>query len=203
MLKEEQYEAKLNISTSDQQLSVISSFHYHRYEPTPYRALDELFKHYQLSPSDHLVDYGCGKGRLNFYTHFHFQNAATGIEMNKQFYQQALLNANSYKMKKAKSSGKIHFECTLAEDYKILPSQNRFYFFNPFTVQIFIKVVNNILLSAEESWRDIELIFYYIDSDYVDFLEKHPCFELKQEIDLSALFKKNQYERFLVYKLVL
>ncbi|WP_080846323.1 SAM-dependent methyltransferase [Cytobacillus gottheilii] len=202
MLTEGQYDQQLNISTLDQELSVIASYHYHRYEPTPYQALDELFKQYELSADDHIVDYGCGKGRLNFYSHHYFQNAATGIEMNKQFYHQALKNKETYKNRSRASAEKIQFECILAEEYKIKASQNRFYFFNPFTVQIFIKVINNILMSAEEYWRDIELIFYYIDNDYVDFLEKNPCFELKKEIDLSSMYKKNQYERFLIYKLV-
>lgn len=199
MLTEKQYDTKLNISTIDDDFSLLTSIHYHRYEPTPYGALDELFAQYDLSSDDHLVDYGCGKGRLNFYVHNRFKTSVTGIEMNKQFFHQALKNWENYKRK---SKENIQFACTLAEEYRILSSQNRFYFFNPFTVQIFMTVINNILISVEAHWRDIELIFYYINDDYVDFLEKHPCFELKQEIDLSSMYKQNQYERFLIYRLV-
>ena len=67
-MNEKKYETLLNIQTSGED-KYHTSAKYHRYEPTPYDVLETLFNHYQLTKNDHIVDFGCGKGRLNFYIH--------------------------------------------------------------------------------------------------------------------------------------
>ena len=57
----------------------------------------------------------------------------------------------NYLKKHKNSEDQIHFQCCLAEEYQINPSDNRFYFFNPFSIQIFMKIINNILISVEKS----------------------------------------------------
>lgn len=200
-MNEQYYDALLNIKTVGEQKGFYDSLHYHRYEPTPYSALEALFQQYELKSSDRVVDFGCGKGRLNFYIH-HFHHAAVvGIEMNEAFYEEAMENRNRY-MKKAKSSkDKIHFHCCLAQEYKIDPRDNRFYFFNPFSVQVFMSVINNILVSAEQVGRNIDIILYYPSEDYIYFLENQTAFELKEEVTLPGLYERNSNERFLVYQL--
>ena len=93
--------------------------------------------------------------------------------MNKVFYQAAVENRESYLKKFKNRQDKIHFCCCLAEEYQITPLDNRFYFFNPFSIQIFRNVINNILLSVEKTEREIELILYYVSEDYLYFLENH------------------------------
>ncbi|MEH7613248.1 SAM-dependent methyltransferase, partial [Gottfriedia acidiceleris] len=58
-----------------------------------------------------------------------------------------------------------------------------------------------ILISVEQSKRNIEIILYYSSDDYIYFLENQTAFELKQEILLADAYNKNQNERFLVYRL--
>ncbi|ADF38898.1 methyltransferase [Priestia megaterium] len=199
-MDEQYYDALLNIKTTGEQKGFNDSFHYHRYEPTPYSALETLFTQYELTSSDRIVDFGCGKGRLNFYVNYLCNATAVGIEMNEHFYEQAIDNQRRY-LKKAKGrKHPIHFQCCLAQEYKIHPLDNCFYFFNPFSVQIFIQVVNNILLSWEENKREIDLILYYSSEDYLHHLEKHPSFILKEDVMLPELDRKNPYERFLIYK---
>ena len=89
----------------------------------------------------------------------------------------------------------------MAEEYQIDPLDNRFYFFNPFSIQIFMKVINHILFSKEEFERDIEVILYYASDDYIFFLENDTAFELKQEVKIPGLYEAVPYERFLVYRL--
>ncbi|MGM9929299.1 MAG: SAM-dependent methyltransferase [Bacillus sp. (in: firmicutes)] len=200
-MKEQYYDDLLNIQTIEKQKGFNDSFHYHRYEPTPYNGLEQLFQHYELKSTDRLVDFGCGKGRLNFYIHHLFHATVVGIEMNEIFYQEALVNRENYVKKHKALEEQIQFQCCLAEEYEIHPLDNRFYFFNPFSVQIFMKVVNNILVSLEENYRDIELILFYGSEDYVYFLENHYAFELKEEVVLPGLYERNVSERFLVYRL--
>lgn len=199
-MNDQYYDALLNIKTGGVQKGFSESLHYHRYEPTPYSALESLFADYELKQSDHIVDFGCGKGRLNFFLFHLFHVTAIGIEMNEIFYQDAIENKRRFLQKHRKSKDKIYFLHCRAEEYKIQPEDNRFYFFNPFSIQIFMKIINNILVSTEQSERDIELILYYPSEDYIFFLENQTPFTLKREIKLPGIFEQNAHERFLIYE---
>ncbi|WP_338787719.1 methyltransferase [Metabacillus sp. FJAT-53654] len=201
-MKELFYDKLLNIKTGGDQKGFNKSFHYHRYEPTPYSALQHLLHHYELKSSDRIVDFGCGKGRLNFFINYLINTTVIGIEMNEDFYMEAVENLTRYLKKTKKSADKVHFHCCLAEEYQIDPFDNRFYFFNPFSIQIFMKVIKNILISVENTEREIELILYYVSKEYIFFLENHSSFELKKEVKLPGLYEHNPNERFLIYRLV-
>ena len=201
-MEETNYDEMLNIRTVGEQKNFNDSLHYHRYEPTPYSALEHLFKKYALNRNDRIVDFGCGKGRLNFFIHHLFQSSVVGVEMNENFYKEAIENVNGYMKKRKKNNGNIEFHCCLAEEYDIDTKDNRFYFFNPFSVQIFIKIINNILLSFEKEPRQIELILFYPSQDYIFFLENQTAFELKNEVILPGLTESNPFEKFVIYELL-
>ncbi|MBK5446005.1 MULTISPECIES: methyltransferase [Peribacillus] len=201
-MKETYYDELLNIKTVGEQKEFNKSLHYHRYEPTPYSALEQLFKKYQLKSSDRIVDFGCGKGRLNFFIHYLFQASVVGVEMNRTFYIEAIENRYRYMKKTNKNKDNIEFHCCLAENYEIDLRDNRFYFFNPFSVQIFMKIINNILLSFEKEPREIELVLFYGSKDYIFFLENQTAFEMKEEVMLPDLSEHNPYEKFVIYQLL-
>lgn len=198
-MTEKDYETLLNIETGGTD-KYHTSHLYHRYEPTPYEVLHHLFEHYELKPSDHVVDYGCGKGRLNFYIHHYFHARVTGIEMNETFYDIAINNKASYLKKHRRPTDSLNFYCCLAEDYEIDPTDNKFYFFNPFSIQIFRKIIENILISLEQHPREVELILYYASDEYQYFLEHRTTFTLKQEV-LLPNHQRDHRERFLIYQL--
>ena len=200
-MNEQYYDAILNIKTVGEQKGFNKSLHYHRYEPTPYSGLEILLDQYEMKSSDRIVDFGCGKGRLNFYIHHACGASAVGIEMNEMFYKEAMENLERYAKKSRNSKDKIQFQCCLAQEYEIDPRDNRFYFFNPFSVQVFMNVINNILLSVEEVEREIEIILYYPSEDYIFFLENQTAFELKEEVRLPGVYERNGNERFLIYGL--
>ncbi|MES9739915.1 SAM-dependent methyltransferase, partial [Peribacillus frigoritolerans] len=87
-------------------------------------------------------------------------------------------------------------------EYDIDTKDNRFYFFNPFSVQIFMKIINNILLSFEKEPRQIELIIFYPSQDYIFFLENQTAFELKNEVMVPGLTESNPFEKFVIYELL-
>lgn len=91
-MNEQYYEKLLNIKTTGEQRWDKKNIHYHPYEPTLYKALEVLFDDYGLEKNDHIVDFGCGKGRLNFYINYLYNSYVTGIEMNEMFYYEALEN---------------------------------------------------------------------------------------------------------------
>lgn len=201
-MKEKEYDEQLNIKTGGDQKGTHPSFHYHRYEATPYSALEVLFANYELKSSDRIVDFGCGKGRLNFYVSYLYNATVVGVEMNEIFYQESVANRDTYLKKTNRSIEKIHFHCCIAEEYEIDPLDNCFYFFNPFSVQVFMNIVKNILVSVEASAREIEIILYYPSEDYIYYLENYTSFRLRKEVTLPGIYEKNPNERFLIYRLV-
>lgn len=200
-MNERYYEKLLNIKTSGEQKIFNESAHYNRYEPTSYSVLETLSKEYTFTPEDNIVDFGCGKGRLNFYINHFFDSTVTGIEMNTFFYKQAIDNKRDYLKKHKKKINKINFLNCLAEEYNIDPSDNKFYFFNPFSIQIFIKVIGNILLSVEDYERAVDIILYYPSYDYRYFLANNTPFVLLHDIKLSSVYDHDPRHSFLVYRL--
>lgn len=198
-MKEYYYDKLLNIKTGGRQRESTGVIHYHPYEPTPYSALEELFKYYEVKSSDQIVDFGCGKGRLNFYIHHFFHATVTGIEMNELFYHEAMENLKRYEPNSRRMRNKIGFHCCLAEEYSIQPLDNRFYFFNPFSIHIFKKVISNIMISIEKHMRDVDIVLYYPSEDYIYFLENQSAFRLKKEVVLPDFYERNSNERFLIY----
>ena len=200
-MDEQYYEKLLNIKTSGEQKIFNNSLHYNRYEPTSYSVLEILSKQYNFTAEDNIVDFGCGKGRLNFYINYFFDSTVTGIEMNTFFYKEAIDNKRDYLKKYKKKKDKITFLNYFAEEYKINPSDNKFYFFNPFSMQIFIKVIGNIMISIEEYERTVDVILYYPSDDYIYFLENNTPFVLLNEIKLPYLYDNDPRHSFLVYRL--
>lgn len=200
-MKEKYYDKLLNINTMGNQNWNKTSTHNHPYQPTLYIALEELFENYTLSEEDHIVDFGCGMGRLNFFINHIFNSYVTGVEINERYFDVALINKESYEKKNKKSKGKINFICDLAQQYEVRPEDNKFYFFNPFSLQIFTKVIDNILQSYEENIRDMDIIMYYPSSEYLEYLDYKTPFILEKEIKLEELYKNDPKEKFVIYSL--
>lgn len=200
-MKEREGDQYLNIATEGTQWISEATLHHNRYEPTPYMHLKELFNRHPLHSEDGLVDFGCGKGRLNFYVHDRFGCHATGIELNTSFCGEAHQNLENYSRngRHRNAADNIRFHCRMAQDYDIQPEDTVFYFFNPFSVQIFMKVVDNILRSAETYPRQMDIILYYPSRNYINFLDRNTVFELHETIDSAAL-NKDPAEQFLVYR---
>lgn len=197
-MTEEYYENLLNIKTSGNEYFDDSPFHCNGYEPTSYKVLNSLFEEYKIDKTDYVIDFGCGKGRLNFYINYMFENTVTGIEMHNSLYEEAIANKenciNKYK-------DKISFDNCYAEEYEITRYDNKFYFFNPFSVQIFIKIVHNILNSVEESYREVDIVLYYPSDDYIYYLDNSTTFELVHDVRIEGSYEYDNRERFLVYRL--
>lgn len=198
-MEEQYYENILNIKTTGKQDLNEATIHYNRYEPTDYDVLNKLCEEHNFKSTDSVVDFGCGKGRLNFYLNYFYKCKTTGIEMNNYFYKQALENKKSYLEKHKKDEEEVNFTCILAEKYIINKEDNKFYFFNPFSVEIFMKVVDNILGSVYENNREIEIILFYPSDDYIFFLEQYTLFNLEKEIKLDK-FNNDTSDRILIYK---
>ena len=76
-------------------------------------------------------DYGCGKGRVDFFLSYQTRCASIGIEYDERIYEKAAENHTS-----AVSSGRVTFELANVEYYQVPESVDCVYFFNPFSVEI-------------------------------------------------------------------
>lgn len=169
-----------------------------RYEATPYTALEKLFNQYKLKSDDRVVDFGSGRGRVSFYVHHHFNVPVTGVENNDKTYEESLYNKAVYRQNNKHLRAPIRFEFGLAEHYQVRPKDNKFYFFNPFSMNIFKQVVGNILLSVEQERRSVDIILYYPLPEFKKFLKKETPFKLINKV--KAYDAHGKYGKFLIYR---
>lgn len=195
------YDRLLAVKTKNIGMNSDLSEKYNPYEATPYSILHALFNEYKLEETDVFVDFGSGKGRLLFYVHNLFGSSVTGIEMDQYLYKKTVKNKQKYLQKIKRKNDFITVERCYAEDYDVKAIENKFYFFNPFSVTIFAKVINNIIKSVEVNKRDVDVILYYPIEDYIEYLEEHTEFKCIQEVKVPGLYNINQSERFLIYRL--
>ncbi|MCJ7843140.1 class I SAM-dependent methyltransferase [Lederbergia sp. NSJ-179] len=199
-MKEQKYDQLLGIETTGTQEWSLHLAQNHPYEATPYQALDVLFHEYEWTDKDHFVDFGCGKGRFLFYLHHRSGLSGTGIEVNKKRCEEAESNLLRYRERNSGKPDSIQFKCCPAEAYEVDSQDNRFYFFNPFAVPIFKKVVRQILASAKQHPRSVDLILYYPSTDYLQFLDIHTSFEIWKEVKIPRWYERNKNERFVIYQ---
>lgn len=171
---------------------------YNRTESTPYLALKSFVEKYRnIKEEDELVDYGSGRGRVAIYLHNQLRIPITGIEINELTYKEAKDNIESYLQLTGKQDIKIRIEKEYAENYVINKNQNKFFFFNPFSVEIFQKVVEKIINNANNHDKEVEVILYYPIKEYKALLE-NTGFEIIQKIKpKGSLFPR---ETFIIYK---
>lgn len=101
-----------------------------------------------------LLDYGCGKGRVDFFLSWQTRCQSIGIEYDERIYEKAVQN-----QKAAVSSVRVVFKKINAEYFTVPESVDRFYFFNPFSIEILQKVLCRILESYYAEPRERIIIF--------------------------------------------
>lgn len=190
-------EQLLHIQTEEIQTNGKDTYYNHRYEPTPYALLEEFFDACPLTEGDSFVDYGCGPGRVVFYVHHRFHCKACGIEYNEEYYKKSMDNLFSYQGKKKEDISFYHMP---AQDYEVEDYQTVFYFFNPFSIEIFMHTLGQIQDSLYRTPRKVKLLMYYPDSEYTYYLTNYTEFALAKKIPVSALHRKDEREVFLVYE---
>ena len=194
--KENTWDKHLQIKTTGRDDSNSNQYHY-PYEPTPYSVLERLANSGLIRKRDVVLDYGCGKGRVDFFLSYQTKAAAIGIEYDERIYQRALENK-----KTAASRAKVEFVLARAEMYEVPPEINRCYFFNPFSVEILRKVMARIIESYYSNPREIYLFFYYPSEEYISYLMTVKEVEFYDEIACDDLFEgNNMRERIVIFKL--
>ncbi len=193
---ENAWDKRLQIKTTGRDDAKADEYRY-PYEPTPYAVLERLADSGLIGKGDVVLDYGSGKGRVDFFLSYRRSAGTIGIEYDERIYQSALEN-----QKTAASKAKAEFVLARAEEYAVPESVNRCYFFNPFSVEILHKVMARILESYYENPREVFLFFYYPSDEYISYLMTVDALEFYDEIECDDLFGgKDIRERIMIFSL--
>ncbi len=192
---ESNWDKLLKIKTSGRDDSSADQYRY-PYEPTPYSVLEQLAFSGYIGKNNILLDYGCGKGRVEFFLSYQTRCQSIGIEFDDRIYDGAMENK-----KTAVSAGRVTFEHQDAMAFSVDEKIDRFYFFNPFSIDILQKVIARILESYYASPRRMLLFFYYPSDEYVSYMmTANECIFL-DEIDCRHLFQgDNPREKILIFE---
>ena len=164
---------------------------YMPYEPTPYPVLERLAASGFLRPDDHLLDYGCGKGRVAFFLAARIGCRVTGIDHSEKLV--AMAEANRAR---AACAARTRFLRARAEDYEPR-EENAFFFFNPFSEAVLRVVLRRV---ARARPRDARLILYYPSDAFLACLAETDWLRPTGEIDCRDLFGGNPRERVVMYE---
>ena len=191
---EDTWDHLLKIKTTGRDDSEADPYHY-PYEPTPYTVLERMANSGYIGKRNVLIDYGCGKGRVDFFLSYQLRCKTIGVEYDKRLYEIGLRN------KKAAVSGRTtEFVLANAENYEVPIEADCFYFFNPFSIEILKHVMGRILVSYYQKVREMKLFFYYPSDEYVSYLMQVEELEFEDEISCKDLFDgKNPRERVLIF----
>ena len=193
---EEKWDRLLRIRTTGRDDSHADQYRY-PYEPTPYSVLERLAQSGRIRKKQVLLDYGCGKGRVDFFLAYQAGCRSIGIEYDDRIYEKAVEN-----QKAAVSSGRVRMEQANAEMFPVPPEVDRIYFFNPFSVEILQKVMTRILDSYYEQMRPIQLFFYYPSDEYLSYLMTVDELMFEDEIECGDLFPgEDPRERIVIFEL--
>lgn len=195
-MREADIDKQLKIHTVGRDDYKADDYH-HPYEPTPYAVLDRLIESEYVIKENILIDYGCGKGRVDFYLASKLGCKTIGIEYDERIYEAAKKNKDTFIGK-----CKPEFRCIPAEEYDI-EEGDCFYFFNPFTVELLQSVIGKILASYYECPRQMYLFFYYPHPDYVAYLLTKAELQFVDEIDCRDLFEgQDDREQILIFSIL-
>ena len=195
MTHETSWDKLLQIKTSGRDDTNSDEYRY-PYEPTPYSVLERLVGSDLIGAGDVLLDYGCGKGRVDFFLSYRRLVRTIGIEYDDHIYSSALEN-----LKTVIARVKPQFVLARAEEYEVPQDVNRCYFFNPFSVEILHKVMARIIESYYEHPRELFLFFYYPSDEYLAYLMTVEELEFYDEIECDDLFAGDMRERIMIFTL--
>ncbi len=217
-MTEDQWDRLLRIRTSGRDDSHADQYRF-PYEPTPYRVLERLAGSGYITKHNTLIDYGCGKGRVDFFLSYQIRCRTIGVEYDRRIYEAAVRNK-----KNAVSADRVELVAAKAEGYKVPLEADRFYFFNPFSVELLQKAFRRIRESREshkpcyesgygpggpqvrqDGWigRDMLFFFYYPSYEYVSWLMTVEDLMFLDEIDCMDLFEgADRRERILVFEMI-
>ena len=125
-----------------------------RYDPLPYRSLRAVARHLPLSQNDHLLDIGCGKGRVLCFFALRHIRRCSGIEISSDLSGAARRNARCLRRRRAP------IDVTQADAMDSgIGDASIIYLFNPFSAEVMEPVLRNIEHSLRARPRPLRICY--------------------------------------------
>ena len=198
------YDDALNVSTIlEENESPTGREAFFDYVPTSYFFLEKLFKHFPFRTEDHLIDFGCGKGRVLFMAAINSCECVTGYEINEERYTSLVKNINNYQEKFGRKTVFYTYKDD-AQNIEIdtIETANKFFFFNPFHLKIYIKVVNKVMISLKNNPRNIAVFLYQPHVKTIEYFDTINVFHKEAFVQYSFIspqINKIHIPQFAVY----
>jgi SAM-dependent methyltransferase len=125
----------------------------YRYSDSGGPDLEELLDSLPISPSDSVLDLGCGKGGALITLAKYPFTKVDGVEISPELAD--IASANMKKLQISKST----IYCSDAADFTNLDSYSHFYMYNPFPEAVTERVLQNIRASINSRARRVILIY--------------------------------------------
>lgn len=136
----------------------IDTTHATIYMPASYDLLEISFDQLQAEPILHLIDFGCGRGRVLCVAACQGVPKLTGMDISKEFCDEASKNLQIVTRDNAEIQFKIinndAFYFNVPHDADCL------FFFNPFDEILMSGVVENVLESLREKPRQMRIVYF-------------------------------------------
>jgi SAM-dependent methyltransferase len=127
------------------------------YEPSGWSALRRASRWVPFSSDDVFVDFGCGKGRIVYLAAKYPIKKVIGVENNGSLTDIARENIErNYNHLRCKTIDLITADVL---DFKIPDDMTIAYFYNPFINRSFMKVIDNIHRSMQQTSRPVWMIY--------------------------------------------
>ena len=195
-VNEYNWDKLLKIKTSGRDDTKADQYCY-PYEPTPYCVLERLANSGYIKKNNRVIDYGCGKGRVDFFLSYQTRCKSVGIEYDERIYKDACNNQNT-----AVSGSRTEFLLQKAETYLLEKQEDRMFFFNPFSIEILRNVIARIVQSYYTEPRQMLLFFYYPSDEYIAYLMTVDELTFVDEIECMDLFEgNNKRERIMIFEI--
>jgi len=161
------------------------------YDATSYFFLERLFQTFPFKEEDHLVDFGCGKGRVLFMAAQYGCKEVTGLENSKYRYDILKTNVAQYQAKHGKETS-FDIQHIDVREAVINDRANKLFFFDPFQLVIFDKVIKNITESLKRNQRDITIFLNLPQEETLEYLNNTGIFKNEIQVESSLYLSEDK-----------
>lgn len=136
------------------------------------------------------MDVGFGKGRVLFMASYFGCNRISGCEISEEYFRVTSQNVEEY-VRQTKNQTVFTLLHEDAQKVRIDNTINKFFFFNPFHLKVYIKFFGHLMESLRQVNRKTTIFLYSPLPSTLKYLNKMTDFRLIEKVDINdelALF---------------
>ena len=127
------------------------------YRPTPWRSFKQMLPRDEVAPDDVFCDLGCGMGRAVLLAARYPFKRVIGVELAPELADIARRNVEQMRAKV--EARDVEIVTADATAYSIPDDLTILYLYNPFTGEIFDRVLENVIASVDRAPRRLRVIY--------------------------------------------